>query len=54
MISIILVSSVLIFFLAYRYYGNFLSEKCTLDDSRATPAHAHEDGVDYAPAIDEK
>ena len=50
MLSLILLSSVLIFYIAYRYYGNFLSKKCALDDSRATPALAHEDGVDYAPA----
>jgi len=50
MLSFVLLSSVLIFFIAYRYYGNFLTKKCVLDDSRETPALSNEDGVDYAPA----
>ena len=35
---------------AYRFYGEFISSRCGIDDSRDTPAVAHEDGVDYSPA----
>jgi carbon starvation protein len=50
MFPLILLSSALIFFFAYRVYGKFLSNRCQLDDTRVTPAVAKEDGVDYSPA----
>ena len=50
MLLIVLLSSCLIFLLAYRLYGGFISSRCGIDDSRETPAVAHEDGVDYSPA----
>jgi len=38
------------FALAFRFYARWLAEKVfELDDSRQTPAHTHEDGVDYVP-----
>ena len=49
MLAFILLSSCLICFLAYRYYGSFLSRHCGLDDKRKTPAVEQEDGVDYSP-----
>jgi len=49
MIALILLSSCLLCFLAYRYYGKFLSDRCKLDDSSVTPATEKEDGVDYSP-----
>lgn len=33
----------------YRIYGRFLARRFGLDDARATPAHAKEDGVDFVP-----
>ena len=36
--------------LAYRFYGGWLARHFGLDDSRATPAHARRDGVDFVPA----
>jgi len=49
MLAFILLSSCLICFIAYRYYGTFLSRHCGLDDKRKTPAVEKEDGVDYSP-----
>jgi carbon starvation protein len=49
MLAFILLSSCLICFLAYRFYGIFLSRRCQLDDGVATPAVEKEDGVDYSP-----
>ena len=38
------------YFIAYRVYARFLSEKVfKLDPTRATPAHTMTDGVDYLP-----
>ena len=49
MLALILLLSCVIFWLAYRYYGNFLAKRCGLDDSIKTPAYCLEDGVDYVP-----
>ncbi len=49
MLALILLSSCLLCFLAYRYYGKFLTDRCKLDDSKVTPATKKEDGVDYSP-----
>ncbi|MFA9431304.1 carbon starvation protein A [Egicoccus sp. AB-alg2] len=39
-----------IFFLGWRYYSVYLSEKVyVLDDANVTPAHALSDGVDFVP-----
>ena len=46
----ILLGSLAVFAVAYRYYGAFLAAKvAVLDDRRATPAHRLRDGVDYHP-----
>ncbi|MEC8043437.1 MAG: carbon starvation CstA family protein [Verrucomicrobiota bacterium] len=50
MLPVILISSCLLCVLAYRFYGKFLTERCQLNDERATPAVEKEDGVDFAPA----
>ena len=34
---------------AYRLYGGWVARQFALDDSRATPAHQYEDGVDFVP-----
>ena len=49
MLPIILLSSCVICFLAYRFYGSFLSRRCELNDEQKTPAYQKEDGVDYTP-----
>lgn len=33
----------------YRLYGRWLARRFTLDDTRTTPAHSKEDGVDFVP-----
>jgi carbon starvation protein len=38
------------FYMAYKFYGGFLSKKILgLDPDRRTPSHEFEDGVDYVP-----
>jgi carbon starvation protein len=49
MLPFILLSSCILCFLAYRFYGNFLTDRCQLDDEVKTPAFEKEDGVDYSP-----
>ena len=49
MLVLILLSSCALCFLAYRFYGKFLTDRCRLDDTTATPAVEKEDGVDYSP-----
>ncbi len=48
-IWLILVGIVL-FIIAYRTYGSYLSKELGVDDNRKTPAHTKRDGVDYVPA----
>lgn len=38
------------FFLAYTFYGRFLSKRLKLDSKNPTPAHTMTDGIDYVPA----
>src|SRR5947207_10908580 len=39
-----------VYFIAYRFYSRFLAERVLgLDDTRATPAVRHNDGMDYVP-----
>ncbi|TFB15077.1 carbon starvation protein A [Filobacillus milosensis] len=40
----------LVFFLGYRFYSKYISEKIyRLDPNYTTPAHKYKDGVDYVP-----
>lgn len=48
MVIIFLVALVL-FVVAYRWYGRFLDKKFDVDDSRKTPGHTDYDGVDRTP-----
>ena len=50
MIVFVVVISMVIFWLGYRFYGRFLGRHLELDDSRITPAREINDGVDYVPA----
>ena len=52
MLCLLFLGACLVFALAYRFYGGWMSRALGLDDSRPTPAHALRDGVDYEPAPD--
>ena len=45
----LMLSSIIIFIIAYATYGAWLAKKWGVDPSRKTPAHTLEDGVDYVP-----
>lgn len=46
----IVIFSVLVLVLCYRYYGAFMAAKVlVLDSNKPTPAVVHEDGHDYVP-----
>ncbi len=48
---LVLIGSILLFGLAYRFYGRMLAQRVfPLDDSRPTPAHTQRDGRDFVPA----
>lgn len=46
----LMISSIIIFIIAYATYGSWLAKKWGVDPSRKTPAHEINDGVDYVPA----
>lgn len=48
-IELVLIAFILYFF-AYRIYGNFLIKKFKVSDENITPSHSLYDGVDYVPA----
>ena len=51
MITLLFVTAIVIFAIAYVVYGGFLKKKVfQLDDNKKTPAHTMKDGVDYVPA----
>ncbi|HUQ03520.1 MAG TPA: carbon starvation CstA family protein [Kofleriaceae bacterium] len=35
--------------LGYRFYGRWVARQFALDPARQTPAHTHEDGIDFVP-----
>ncbi|MFT4178575.1 MAG: carbon starvation CstA family protein [Thermomonas sp.] len=46
----IVVAAISIYLIAYRYYSLFIANKVLgLDPARATPAHVHNDGLDFVP-----
>ncbi|RKY39997.1 MAG: carbon starvation protein A [Candidatus Omnitrophota bacterium] len=47
---LIAVGSLIIFALAYRFYGNRLSRLWEVNPNNRTPAHRKNDGVDFVPA----
>lgn len=47
---IILLAGVIILFIGYVTYGKWLAETWGIDESKVTPSHEFEDGVDYVPA----
>jgi len=42
-------ATIVIFLLAYRFYGRFVARMAGLDPGRPTPAVVHHDGVDFVP-----
>ncbi|MDO4182073.1 MAG: carbon starvation CstA family protein [Coriobacteriia bacterium] len=47
---LLLLVGAVILILGYIFYGGWLAKQWGVDDSRETPAHSMEDGVDYVPA----
>jgi carbon starvation protein len=46
----LVIAAVCIYFIAYRFYGLFVAERALgVDATRPTPAHRHNDGLDYVP-----
>jgi carbon starvation protein len=46
----LVVASVCIYFIAYRFYARFIADRVFgVDAARPTPAHRHNDGLDYVP-----
>ncbi|MFS8540487.1 MAG: carbon starvation protein A [Tissierellales bacterium] len=46
---LLMISSIVIFIIAYATYGAWLAKKWGVDPTRKTPAHEVNDGVDYVP-----
>lgn len=46
----LIIVGIVIFIIAYRTYGTYLSNSWGVNDQNSTPAHLKEDGVDYVPA----
>ena len=46
----IVVAAVSVYVIAYRFYSRYLATSVlSLDERRLTPAHRHNDGLDYLP-----
>ncbi|MGA6962517.1 MAG: carbon starvation CstA family protein, partial [Xanthobacteraceae bacterium] len=46
----LVVAAVCIYFIAYRFYGLFVADRALgVEPARPTPAHRHNDGLDYVP-----
>ncbi len=48
-IAILMLITIPVFWLAYRYYGRYIDKVFDVDDSRPTPAITMKDDVDYVP-----
>jgi len=49
MIAVIFLAVLIVFYLAYKYYGGFLNRTFDIDDDKTTPSHTDYDGVDRVP-----
>jgi len=49
-LSLLLLISAIILFLAYRIYGKYVYSKFGLSNTRKAPSHTHRDGIDYEPS----
>lgn len=47
---LIMSASIIIFLIAYKFYGNYVSRMLSVDNDNPTPAHTQTDGMDYVPA----
>jgi len=47
---LLLLVAIVVFILAYRFYGRFLDRQFNIKPGRPTPAHTLADGVDFMPA----
>ena len=45
--ALILLFSILFFFVIYRLFGAFIDRRCAINDANKTPAHTLQDGIDY-------
>lgn len=50
MLAVLLVSAIVLFVFAYRFYGSWIARKLSLDDDHAVPSEFMYDGADYVPA----
>jgi carbon starvation protein len=50
MLTFIVVGGIVIFLIAYIFYGNFLNKRYDIDSSHPTPSHTDYDGIDRVPA----
>jgi carbon starvation protein len=50
MLPLLFITSLLLFALAFRFYGRWLERRFEVDDRHPTPAHTDSDGVDRVPA----
>lgn len=46
----LIIIALLLYIIAYRFYGSFITKRLSVDNSKETPAHTMNDGVDYCPA----
>ena len=46
---LLLISAIIIFFIAYVTYGSWLAKEWGIDPKRPTPAHRMQDNIDYMP-----
>jgi carbon starvation protein len=49
MLASVFIAVIVLFAVAYRYYGRFLDRHFSIDDNRPTPAHIDNDRVDRVP-----
>ncbi len=49
MLTAVFIAAVVLFILAYRFYGRFLDRHFEIDDTRQTPSHTDYDGIDKVP-----
>ena len=47
---LVVIVGIIILIVGYVFYGGWLAKQWGVDDSRVTPAHELEDGMDYVPA----
>ena len=46
----LVIIALIMYVVAYKLYGGFLSKRLNVNNNKETPAHTMSDGVDYCPA----